>query len=106
MSNTDKNWKNALEKLNVKGIVLSGELESTKTTGFFTPQEIFEGAIQVFNNIEEKGEFVKPSIVANHLMVLGMSLQMSHKDHFGNGNEFYQDLINLNQKHFPEKSKD
>lgn len=73
---------------------------------FFTPQEIFQSSIDVFNNIKEKGEVIKPSTVANHLTVLGLSLQMSHKDHFHNENEFYRDLIQLCQKHLPEKSKD
>jgi len=77
----------------------------SKSDVFFSPQEIFQGFIDVLNNIENKGERIKPNIVANHLMVLGLSLQMSHKDHFGIENEFYQDLIRLNQKHFPAQSK-
>ena len=84
----------------------SSEPKSSDYTLFFTPQEILQSSINVFDNFKKDDKVITPSIVANHLMVLCLSLQTIHKSHFGIENEFYRDLIQLNQKHFLDHSED
>ena len=64
---------------------------------FFTISEVLFNFKTVIEQQESNPTIITEDVVANHLMVLSLALQIFHKHHFHSESKFYQDLNRLCQ---------